>query len=63
MKSLNVIRIRPQQYVTIMLLTWQMTAVAQDSEVSAEIASKPRLQMEEIVVEGRLRNAAAQLVD
>lgn len=63
MKSLNVIRIRPQQYVTIMLLTWQMTAVAQDSEVSAEIAPKPRLQMEEIVVEGRLRSAAAQLVD
>jgi len=74
MKSLNVIKVRPLHYLMTMLLAWQMNAVAQDIEQSMEVSSQEpeqsvealtefRQQMEEVVVLGRLRSAAAKLVD
>ncbi len=74
MKSLNVIKVRPLHYLMTMLLAWQMNAVAQDIDQSMQVSSQEpeqsvaaltefRQQMEEVVVLGRLRSAAAKLVD
>ncbi|MEJ6684162.1 MAG: TonB-dependent receptor [SAR86 cluster bacterium] len=74
MKSLNVIKVRPLHYLMTMLLAWQMNAVAQDIDQSMQVSSQEpeqsvaaltefRQQMEEVVVLGRLRTAAAKLVD